>query len=335
MNKQINTVLAIAILVIITSIIGIIFWINNNKQNDQDKLATQYQSVVKDETSKITGDDFFPVQRIPFINDNFDRLRYSCGNQTIVPEIEKDENFSDGISPFRYATSIKIMPSNVELEKIDNSAKFISYTFDKECKNIFAIVSYQQNNEAFDIFQYNTTNGKYIKLTENLLPRFKSTQDIINTASATPMFIYTINDKKLLASFFGFTTGLDAYTNFTIHKIFNLSDNSFSSEIAFTDTTAGEWLLPPTILNFNKNILSNAIGLKQQSDGSYKKLVRKDYDLNSEKFISTIDLDSNLLTGNEQLTKLFFACPSKIDEPEEYEKCVQENVENIFPENKK
>lgn len=308
-------------LIIIAVALGIIFWKNQNTQNTS---STPLQPSAKSE-------DLFPITLIPFVNDKHDNIRYSCKNKTLVPELAKDENYPGGFPPTRHATSIKIMPDNVTLEKIDSTAEYASYTFDRECKNVYSIVRYQQDKGAADIFAFDARNGNYRKLTENLLPRFRSNEEMVNASPASPIFIHAINSQKLLISFFGFTTGLDAYTNFTIHKIFNVEEKKFSNEIAFADETSQQWLLSPTILNFRSNILSNAVALDRKSDGGYTKFIRKDYDLDSEKFLSTAVLDANLLNADILSEALFFACPSKSETPVEYEKCLQANTENIFP----
>mgnify|MGYP000489447009 CR=1 FL=1 len=345
MSKQINTALAIAVIIIIAGIAGGAIFFSSKKQNQETNSVTERPIKNNASTTTVNTDDkekqtqqtevddalgeFYPIQRIPAVNDKFDAMRYSCQGQKIVSEIEKDSSF--GQSPFLWATSVEIMPGNIKLEKIDKSARFISYTFSKDCKNIYSIVRYN-NEKVEDIFKFDPKNGKYVQLTKNLSPKWTT----LDEAKPSPIFIYSIDNNKLLVSFFGVTTGLDAYTNFTTHKIYNLVNNVFTKEIAFIgdgkiDQSADIWLLPPTILNFKDNILSNAIGLDRQTDGNYKNLKRMDFDLISEKFITTTDLDSNLLKGEDQLSKLFFTCPSKNDELAEYNKCIKENLTNIFP----
>lgn len=295
--------------------------VNNNPNNAIQNLQP--------EISDALG-DIYPILIRPAVNDKFDAIRYSCQNKKIVSKTEEGVPFGS----FSWANSIKIIPGDIELEKIDPTSKFISYTFDKDCKNIYAIINYDDNNRA-DIFKFDVKDGKYEKLTENLLPRYSTTEEMMTAAAPSPMFIYAINKNKLLVSFLNFTMGLDGYTNFTSHKIFDLTSNKFTKEITFTDDPSGEWLLPPTILDFKTNILSNAIGTSKQLTGSYKNLIRNDFDLIDEKFLSSKNLDSDFLKSDELLPKLFFTCPSKENELEEYNKCIKENIENIFPELKK
>lgn len=328
MNTKNKIILTSAIIIIIAGLAIIIWRLNENKiavNNNPNNAIQNLQPEIGD----VLG-DIYPILIRPAVNNKFDAIRCSCQNKKIVSKTEEGVPFGS----FSWANSIKIIPGDIELKKIDPTSKFISYTFDKDCKNIYAIVNYDNNNRT-DIFKFNAEDGKYEELIENLLPHYSSTEEMMAAVAPSPMFIYAINKNKLLISFFKFTTGLDAFTNFTIHKIFDLTSNKFSREITFTDDPSGEWLLPPTILNFKTNILSNAIGTSKQLTGSYKNLIRNDFDLIYEKFLSSKNLDSDFLKSDELLPKLFFTCPSKENELEEYNKCIKENIENIFPKLKK
>lgn len=313
MNKNVK----FALLVLIICIFGTIIWQLNNHKTTINNPSQKIQAP-KAKTDKALG-NIYPIMEIPQVNERFDETRYSCQNKKIVSEIENDNTF--GKSIYLQATSVTIMPDNIKLEKADSTAKFISYTFDNECKNIYAIVQYKLD-ESKDIFKFNVENGKYTKLTNNLSPRWTS----IDESKPSPFFIYTINNKKLLISFSKATTGLDSNTNFTIHKIFDLNSSKFTKEIEFVDSSLMEWLAPPTILNFKTNILSNAVGINHQSDGNYRNLIRKDFDLINESFITSENLDIELLNDN---TKISFACPSTY---KPYNECIKENIKNIFPE---
>src|SRR4030042_3589334 len=122
MNKKFNTTLTIAIIIIIAGILLTAIWL----QSKNKTIVSKEKQTSRTEISDPLG-DIYPIQRIPAVNDRFDAIRYSCQNKKIVSEIEKDDSF--GKSPFLWASSVEIMPGNIKLEKIDSTAKFISYTF--------------------------------------------------------------------------------------------------------------------------------------------------------------------------------------------------------------
>jgi uncharacterized protein YpmB len=292
---------------------------NNTEEEIITSEMTQSQSLPAENIQSF-GDIYPITSNNTSINENFNKIRYQCKNNKMVTEIGSDENSS--------ITGITIMPSRIKLEKVDSTSKFISYTFDKECKYIYALVNYNSDN-SMDIFRFDVKTGKYTKLTNGLSPRWTTPGD----SKPSAFFIYAINDKKLLVTFFKVTTGLDAMTNFSIHKIFDLNKNDFTKEIVFGNDDPGTWVAPPTILNFKNNVLSNVVEFNGQKKN--KSLVRQDFDLISEKFIKSENLDTNLVDDNNlSLTGIGFECFPDENNMEEYSKCVKENLNNVFPRSK-
>lgn len=262
----------------------------------------------------------------------FEAQRYNCQAMELVPELVRGE---DGqISPNHYATSIHLAGINKDLKKIDPKAVFISYSFDQSCENVYAIVQY--SNQRKDIFKYDVYSGNYTQLTKDLyIPTIS-----VEKAQPDPYFIYVISPEKLLVSFITPTTGFDAYNNFSSHRIFNLSSQSFTKTIDFIVINPAEGLneytLPPTLLDFKHNILSTAVASAPEKDtegntAQYTKLERKDFDLMSEEFVKTTPLNPALL--EDQLNELSFNCLFQQSESKEYEKCWAKNYYNLFPEN--
>lgn len=280
-------------------------------------------------------ENIYPIQIHPGYDlryQKFDVSRYICQGNELVADLEKDPYGNDSVN--HEAISLHMAYGNIELKKIEPKAKFISYTFDKECSNVYAIVQYNKN--LMDIFKFDIGTGDYTQLTNNLYLQHDSIEDAV----PYPFFIYTINNEKLLVSFITPTTGFDAYTNFTIHEIFNLTSSTFSSPIAFTRPNPydapQQWLLPSALLNFKYNILSNVVAINPEYDSQsnviFKSLIRKDFDLVTGEFIKTTALDPTLIKA-DPMTQLFFNCPPAKAEPKEHTFCWQKNYHNIFPGN--
>ncbi len=247
-------------------------------------------------------------------------LRYQCGDSKLVATPSK---FADGSEmPDSYDT-IRLEPQNVELKKLDATATFTSFTFSRDCKTVYAIMSYNKGTQK-DIVSYDYS-GDFQKLSAFLYMAPKSPNDFATNSSSNPYFIYAIDDSKLLVSLITPTTGLDAYTNFTIHRIFNIASGEFVRTVQFAGGNPksdydNAYILPTTLLDIKNNILSNAVILNRT------KLVRRDFDLISEKLLPTVALDSELIKG-DQLNTLFYAC----EDQENRDDCLKTNFKNLFP----
>lgn len=277
-------------------------------------------------------DTIFPLLiHNPTTSIEFDNARYQCGNRQIIPQQAKGP---DGKPDTRYAESILFAPDNYYLPKPEPTAIFTSYTFSKNCEKIYAIV---QTKTAKDVYEYDVY-GNYERLTENLFPVFnaKDANEYFERAKPDPYFVYAVDNDKLLVSFIMPTTGFEEVSDFTTHRLFSISEKRFTKDIEFiegyTRNEPGKFsVLPPAILNFKDNILSYAVWLAPE-----KKLVRKDYDLKSEKIIKTVPLNPALLEGGfeKALTDKTISVPLFNCQFSElgYDACWLHDYKDVFPE---
>lgn len=294
----------------------------NTQNQNQDSLNEQMEpeleapvTTTNEQNKNEPWGNIYPIYHIPVTNEQFDDIRYSCGNNRII---------AGNTDEFGGTDSLTIMPANQELKKIDPAARFVSYTFGYECENVYAIVEYAEKKS--DILHFDAQSGKYEKLTENLVPSFETTEELMDAAPDTPLFLYAIRDEALLVSFMPLTTGMDAYTNLTIHKIFDLETRTFSESIfSSLQDSEDQYLAPPTLLDFKRNILSSVIASDKAANENYAKLRREDFDLSRQENTKTTELDPKILENKD---KLLFTCP----ELPEKSACIKQDLQALFPE---
>lgn len=268
----------------------------------------------------------------PTTSIEFDNVRYQCGRLQIIPQQAKGPDGKPD-TQFRYAENILFAPDNYYLPKPEPTAIFTSYTFNKNCEKIYAIVQTKTNKEIYEYDVY----GNYVRLTENLFPVFnaKDANEYFERAQPDPYFIYAVDNDTLLLSFIKPTTGFEETSDFTTHRLFSVSEKRFIKDIEFNEGQTGDEpgefsVLPPAILNFRENTLSYA-GLLPGD-----KLVRKDYDLKSEKVVRTVPLNPALFEGGFEkaittktiLIPLFNCQFSELG----YDECWQHDYKDVFPE---
>jgi hypothetical protein len=139
-NKIWKTIPIVLALFIIVGILGTKIWQRNNKNNDFENnlVSLDWRITLSSEGIK-----------------RFDTIRHFCKNKQLIAEQDKNGKI----------ISIKINPDNIQLQKINPASKFIDYTFDKKCQNVYAIVDY---NKIIDLFKFDIKTGQSIQLTNNL-----------------------------------------------------------------------------------------------------------------------------------------------------------------------
>ena len=250
------------------------------------------------------------------INPDFYKLRDICGDKEIVIS---QRNKLDR------ATKLTIIPDNINLPTIGSNTQFIDYSFSSDCKNIYLIAE-SGVKPIRDIFKYNLETRKYNQLTKNLDPRGPYLD--IGLIPPFPIFIYPIDSNRLFISFVHVTTGMDAVVNINIDKIFDIPSQKFTRTIVNNEDDFNESTFSPELLNFKKSVLSYFIQVRSK-DRLSANVVRRDFDLNTEKFSSDVEI---MKDSSKYILPFFNGCTSEEeDSGKTYLECLQDDLNIIFP----